>query len=198
MLTGMRFGGNFADYRIIIVDHSFDNVLAEYGEDFPIHQIGMDYFPNFSDVGIISGTQLYYTSPSEYKIVLFDNNLAKSKIIKKTHPKMYVPQYVNGFYSDFNGIENIGMVNGNYIVGVSYSNAAEIPLFKQKMEFANFVDNENESSYQLDIFDGDFQFLTSVEIPPGRRLADIDSKGRLYFIENDPFPRLIRCTIKAE
>jgi hypothetical protein len=198
MLTGMRFGGNFADYRIIIVDHSFDNVLAEFREDFPIHQIGMEYFPNFSDVGIVSGTQLYYTSPAEYKIVLFDHNLTKSRIIKKTHPKMFVPQYVKGFFSDFNGIENMGMVNGNYIVGVSYSNATEIPLFKQKMELFNFVDNENESSYQLDIFDSDFQFLTSVKIPPERRLADIDSKGKLYFIENDPFPRIIRCVLKKE
>jgi len=198
MLTGMRFGGDFADYRIIIVDHSFENILAEYGEDFPIYQIGMDYFPNFSDVWIISGSQLYYTSPSEYKIVLFDKSLAKSKIIKKSHPKMFVPQYVRGFYSDFNGIENMGMVSGNYIVGVSYSNTAEIPLFKQKMEFINFVDNEKELCYQLDIFDGNFQFLTSVEIPPERRLAGIDSEGRLYFIENDPFPRLIRYVLKTE
>jgi hypothetical protein len=153
----------------------------------------MDYFPNFSDVGIISGTQLYYTSPSEYKIVLFDKSLAKSKIIKKSHPKMFKPQYVKGFYSDFNGIENIGMVNGNHIAGVSYSDATDIPLFKQKIDFFNFVDNEIESRYQLDIFDGDFRFLTSVDIPPERRLAGIDSKGRLYFIENEPFPRLIRC-----
>lgn len=198
VLSGMRFGGDFADYRIIVVDHSFDNVLAEYGEDFSIHQIGMEYFPNFSDVGIFSGTQLYYTSPSEYKIVIFDRNLAKSKIIKKTHPKMFVPQYVKGFYSDFNGIENMGMVSGNYIVGVSYCRATEIPLFKQKMELINFVDNERELNYQLDIFDGDFRFLTSVKIPPERRLAGIDSKGKLYFIENDPFPRIIRCVLKTE
>ena len=195
MLAGMRFGGDFADYRIIVVDHSSENVIAEYGEDFPIHSVGMEYFPNFSDVGIISGTRLYYSSPSEYKIVLFDKNLAKNKIIKKTHPKMFVPQYVNGFYSDFNGVENMVKVNGNYIVGVSYTNTKEIPLFQQKLELVNFVDNEKKSSYQLDIFDDDFQFLTSMKIPPERRLAGADSKGRLYFIENEPFPRLIRCRL---
>ena len=198
MLTGMRFGGDFADYRILVVDHTFENVIAEYGEDFPIHKTGMDYFPNFSDVGIVSGTQLYYTSPSEYKIVLFDGNLHKSKIIKKSHPKMFVPQYVKGFYSDFNGIENMGMVNGYHIVGVSYSDTTDIPLFEQKMDFFNFVDNENEMRYQLDIFDGDFRFLTSVDIPPERRLGGIDSKGRLYFIENEPFPRLIRCLLDMD
>jgi len=122
MLAGMRFGGDFADYRIIVVDHSLENVIVEFKEDFPIHSVGMEYFPNFSDVGIISGSQLYYTSPSAYKIVLFDENLTKRKIIKKTHPKMFAPQYVNGFYSDFNGIENMAIVNGNYVVGVSYSN----------------------------------------------------------------------------
>ena len=198
MISGMRFGGNFADYRIIVVDHSFENIIAEYGEDIPIHSVGMDYFPNFADVGIISGTQLYCTSPSAYKIVLLDKNLKKRKIIKKSHPKMFAPQYVHGFYSDFNGIENVVTVNGNYIVGVSYTNAKEIPLFQQKMELVNFVDNEKKARYQLDIFDGDFQFLKSVEIPPERRLAGIDNKGRLYFIENDPFPRLIRCVLKTE
>jgi hypothetical protein len=195
ILTGMRFGGNFADYRIIVVDHSFDDVLAEYGEDFPIHQTGLDYYPNFSDVGVISGSRLYYTSPSEYKIVLFDKNLTKSIIVKKSAPKMFVPQYVRGFYSDFNGIENMGEVNGNYIVGVSYCTANEIPLFQQKMELIDFVENERESKYQLDIFDGEFQFLSSIEIPPERRLGGVDSKGRVYFIENEPFPRLIRCRL---
>jgi hypothetical protein len=195
MLTGMRFGGNFADYRIIVVDHSFDEVIDEMGEDFPIHQTGMDYFPNFSDVGIVSDSQLFYTSPSEYKIVLFDKKLVKNKIIKKSHPKMFVPQYVKGFYSDFNGIEQLGMVDGNYVAGISYTDVTNIPLFKEKMEFIHFVENEKKSSYQLDIFDGHFQFLTSVKIPPERRLGGIDRKGRLYFIENEPFPRLIRCRL---
>lgn len=197
MLSGMRFGGDFADYRIIVVDHSLENVIAEYGEDFPIHSVGMDYFPNFADVGIVSGIQLYCTSPSAYKIVLLDKNLNKSKIIEKSHPRMFTPQYVHGFYSDFNGIENMAQVNGNYVVGVFYTNAKEIPLFQQKMELVNFVDNEKEMNYQLDFFDSDFQFLTSVKIPPERRLAGADSKGRLYFIENDPFPRIIRCVLKT-
>jgi len=48
-----------------------------------------------------------------------------------------------GFYSDFNGIENMAKVNGNYVVGV-------------------------------------------------------DGKGRLYFIENDPFPRIIRCALEIK
>jgi hypothetical protein len=195
MLTGMRFGGDFADYRIIVVDRSFENVLAEYGEDFPIHQIGMEYFPNFSDVGIISGSQMYYTSPSEYKIVLFDRNLAKSKIIKKSYPKMYMPQYVRGLYVDFNGIENIVKVDENYVVGISYSLGKDIPLYEQKIDLANYLDNEMKLAYQLDIFNDKFQFLTSIKIPSERRLGGIDSKGRLYLIENEPFPRLIRCRL---
>ena len=192
VLSGMRFGGNFADYRIILADNSFENILAECGEDFPIHSVGMDYYPNFSDVGIISGAQLYYTSPSAYEIVLLDNNLKKSKIIKKSDPRMFTPQYVRGFYSDFNGIENIARVNGNYVVGISYTKAKEIPLCKEKIELIDFVDNQKELGYQLDIFDSDFRFLGSLKIPPKRRLAGADSEGRLYFIENEPFPRLLR------
>jgi hypothetical protein len=66
------------------------------------------------------------------------------------------------------------------------------------MELVNFVDNEKELGYQMDIFDSDFQLLASVKIPPERRLGGVDSKGRLYFIENDPFPRIIRCVLKTE
>jgi hypothetical protein len=197
-LSGMRFGGDFADYRIILVDHAFENVIAECGEDFPVHSVGMDMFPDFSDVRILSGVQLYYTSPSEYKIVLLDNNLNKIKIIEKSHPRMFPPQYVRGFYADFNGIENISRVNGNYVAGVSYTNSEEIPQFQQKMDFANFVDNEKEAGYQLDLFDIGFRFLASTKIPSERRLSGADSKGRLYFIENEPFPRLIRCRLITE
>jgi len=197
-LSGMRFGGNFADYRIILVDHAFENVIAECGEDFPVHSVGMDMFPNFSDVRILSGIQLYYTSPSEYKIVLLDKNLNKSKVIKKSHPRMFAPQYVRGFYVDFNNIENIAKVNGYYIAGVSYTNADEIPLFQEKMDLVNFVDNVKEAGCQLDFFDEDFRFLASVKIPSERRLAGADGKGRLYFIENEPYPRLIRCRLIAE
>jgi hypothetical protein len=195
VLTGMRFGGNFADHRIMVVDHAFEEVLAEYGEDFPIHGIGMEYHPSFSDVGIISETQLYYTSPSEYKIVLFDKNLARDKIIKKSHPKMFAPQYVSGLYVDFNAIENMGKLGDYYIAGISHTLDEDIPLFQQKMELANYLDKEMKLGYQLDIFDGEFQFLASIEIPSERRLGGIDSQGRIYFIENEPFPRLIRCRL---
>jgi hypothetical protein len=198
VLTARRYGGNFADYRIMVVDHTFENVIAELKEDFPIHSLGMEMIPGFSDVGVISGMDLYYSSPSAYKIVLFDKNLAKYKIIQKSHPKMFSPQYVHGFYSDFNAIENLSMVNGKYIVGVSFTQTKDIPLFEQKLDLVNFVDKERRSGYQLDIFNSDFQFLKSVAVPAERRLAGIDSKGRLYFIENEPFPRIIRCAIELD
>ena len=198
VLSGMRFGGNFADYRIITVDHAFENVLAECGEEFPVHSVGMDIFPNFSDVRILSGVQLYYTSPSEYKIVLLDKNLNRHSIIKKSHPRMFTPQYVRGFYADFNSIESITKVNGYYVAGVFYTDTEEIPLFQEKRDLGNFMDNVKEAGYQLDFFDDDFRFLTSAKIPSERRLAGADGKGRLYFIENEPYPRLIRCRMIME
>jgi hypothetical protein len=198
VLTAMRYGGNFSDFRIMVVDPSFDDVIAEFKENFPIHCLGIEMTPGFSDVGIISGSDLYYTSPSAYEIVLYDKDLTKKKIIKKSHPRMFPPQYVNGFYSDFNTIENLAKVDGKYIVGVSYTQAKEIPLFQQKLDLVNFVEKELRSGYQLDIFNSDFQFLKSVAIPSKKRLAGIDSKGRLYFIENDPFPRIVRCKLAFE
>ena len=198
ILSGMRFGGDFADYRIITVDHALENVIAECGEDFPAHTVGMDMSPDFSDVCILSGDQLCYTSPSEYKIVLLDKNLNKSKIIEKSYPRMFPPQYVRGFYADFNGIENVARVNGNYVAGVSFTKAKEIPLFQEKKDLVNFVENEKATGCQLDLFDSEFRFLASVKVPSRRRLGGADSQGRLYFIENEPFPQLIRCRLITE
>lgn len=195
VLTARRFGGNFADFRILVVDHSFNEIVAEFKENFPIHSLGLDMTPGFSDVGVLSGNELFYTSPSAYEIVLFDKNLTENKIIKKSRPRMFPPQYVHGFYSDFNALENLTKVDGKYIVGVSYTQTRDIPLFQEKSDLVNFVDNERRTGCQLDIFDSDFQYLTSVAIPPQRQLAGTDSKDRLYFIENDPFPRLIRCSL---
>jgi hypothetical protein len=55
-----------------------------------------------------------------------------------------------------------------------------------------------KTPYQIDFYDKDFQFLKSVDIPDNRRLRGIDSSERVYFIENEPFPRIIRSRVTVK
>ncbi|MFC2142621.1 protein kinase, partial [Acidobacteriota bacterium] len=142
------------------------------------------------------------TSPSEYKIVIFDTDLNKYLTIQKNHPQMFIPQYVQGFYADFNTIETLLALKDMYVVGVQSTQVKNIPRFNTKREFIEFTHTPDlrewdlEKAYQLDFYDKDFRFLGCVEIPKNRRLAGKDSKNRLYFIEQEPYPRIVCCRLE--
>ena len=114
---------------------------------------------------------------------------------------MFEPNYVEGFYVDFNTIETLMSIEDRYIVGVQSTLIKEIPRFKEKRELIEFVYAPDLSTwqlktvYQLDLYNKDFQFLGYIEIPEKMRLAGKDSQDRVYFIENDPFPRIVRSQI---
>jgi len=152
-------------YKIIITDFSFRKVIAEAVVEFPSHTVGIEWAPCFSDVGVIQGERIYYTSPSAYEIVLLDPNLKRSLTVKKSHPRMFIPQYVQGFYSDFNAIESLLDVGEMYIVGVESTKIKKIPRFKTKREFIEFTHTPDlmewnlEKAYQIDFFNPDFKFL---------------------------------------
>lgn len=203
-LAGRVIGRDKIDQKIIIVNHSFKNIISETQVNFPIHSVGMEVAPPFSDVGIINGSQLYYCSPSEYKVIITNENLVEQKILLKSHPKMFIPQYVSGAYFDFNSIKPLIKFNNMYIIGISYPDLDKIPLFYDKIKLGEFYWGDMskgslkcriKSINQLDLFNTDFQFLISIPLPPDRYLADVDSQNRLYFIEKEPVPRIIRCNL---
>jgi len=189
-------------YKIMVTDFSFQKVLAEAAVEFPSHTVGIEWAPCPSDIGVIQGERVYCTSPSAYEISLLDPNLNRSLIVKKSHPRMFIPQYVQGFYADFNAIETLLALDALYVVGVQSTPIKNIPRFKTKREFIEFTHTPDlrewklEKSYQLDFFNPDFTYLGRIEIPSNRRLAGKDSQGRLYFIEQEPYPRILRCKIQ--
>jgi hypothetical protein len=201
VLTARTMGDNSTGYKIIVTDFSFENVIAEKTVEFPSHTVGIKWAPKFSDVGIISGDKIYYTSPSAYEIVVLDADLNTTLTVQKSHPRTFIPQYVQGFYADFNTIETLLKLDDIFVVGVASTPIKNIPRFKTKREFLEFTHTPDlrewdlESAYQLDFFNKDFKFLGCVEIPKQRRLVAKDSKNRLYFIEQEPYPRVVRCKI---
>jgi len=186
-------------YKIMVTDSSFQKVFAEAVVEFPSHTVGLEWAPCPSDVGVIQGERVYYTSPSAYEIVLLDYNLNQSLIVKKSHPRMFIPQYVQGFYADFNTVETLLALDALFVVGVQSTPVKKIPRFKTKRELIEFTHTPDlrewnlEKSYQLDFFNPDFKFLGRIEIPANRRLAGKDSQGRLYFIEQEPYPCIVCC-----
>jgi len=58
---------------------------------------------------------------------------------------------------------------------------------------------ENESdivlSYSLAFFNIDGKFLCSYKLPDSTKLLFIDSENKLYFMTNDPFPKVIRSSV---
>jgi hypothetical protein len=201
VLTARIIGEQSTTFNIIIADFSLQKVKAEMAVEFPAHTVGIKWAPRFSDVGIVSGKKIYYTSPSDYEIVILDPGLKKLLTIKKSHPQMFIPQYVQGFYADFNTIESLLELNNLFVVGVQSTPIKKIPHFKTKQEFIEFTHTPDLRSWdldkvsQLDFFNQDFKFLGKVEIPKQRHLAGKDSKNRLYFYEQEPYPRVVRCYI---
>jgi 6-bladed beta-propeller len=62
------------------------------------------------------------------------------------------------------------------------------------------VEKIGETKYRsenfLDFFNEKGQYLGSRALPEARTLEAIDSEGRFYFLQQEPFPRVIRSTLK--
>jgi len=56
--------------------------------------------------------------------------------------------------------------------------------------------NEEECTYKrvLDFFNEKGQFLGTYNLPQSTRLALIDSENKFYFVQSEPYPRIIRST----
>ena len=204
VLTARIIGDRSGKHKIIVTPPNLKKVIAEIEENFDVYSVGAEISPNFSDVGILFEDLIYYSSPSEYTITVLNPEFEKQRIVTKSFPQMFPPHYVRGFYVDFNTIETLMPWEDKFVVGIQNTQVKNIPQFNKKRELIEFVYKENlkewrlKTAYQLDFFDSDFQFLGTVHIPGKRRLAGQDSLNRFYFIENEPFPRIIRSRIRIE
>jgi len=64
------------------------------------------------------------------------------------------------------------------------------------------VEKKDEKKYDiqkfLEFFNSEGQFLKRIELPQGRELTAINSQENLYFIQTDPFPKIIRFSLKIQ
>jgi len=63
----------------------------------------------------------------------------------------------------------------------------------------NIVEQKSEEEYEseksLDFFNKKGHFLGTYKMPENQTLAAIDSKGMFYFIQWDPYPKVIRLKL---
>jgi len=69
-------------------------------------------------------------------------------------------------------------------------------LDEMMVNLVSLVEKKNEDKYEfkrfLDFFNQKWQYLGSYKMPEGRTLAAIDSEGNYYFIQWEPYPKVIR------
>lgn len=130
------------------------------------------------------GTRIYLSLPSVYEIREYDlDGLLLRKIkrdIALKPPEIDV--FEKGFSARF--YDRSGpcySYRGNMLIN-------ELFLAEKK--------NEEEYTYKrvLDFFNEKGQFLGTYNLPQSTRLALIDSENKFYFVQSEPYPRIIRST----
>ena len=77
-------------------------------------------------------------------------------------------------------------------------------LYKKKMLLNTFMlfernaQSEVELNVFLDFFNEKEQFLGSYKLPEHTRLKAIDHENHFYFVQEDPFPRIVRSILEIK
>jgi hypothetical protein len=136
------------------------------------------------------GDKIYLSLPDQYELREYDlegNLIAKIKRNIKLKPPNI----------------KITNVRGSTRVSV-YPSDCSGPCYKvgQKhlINCLRLVEKKDEKKYDtkklLEFFNTEGQFLKRIELSEGRELNFIDSQENFYFIQTDPFPKIIRSTLK--
>ncbi len=138
------------------------------------------------------GNKIYFSLPDQYEIRTYDleGNLM-SKI--KRNSKLKPPDI------------KVTNIKGSMRVTVGPSDCSG-PCFvvpqKYLINSLRLVEKKDEKKYDikhfLEFFNSEGQFLRRVELPGGRELVTIDSQENFYFIQTDPFPKVIRTSLKID
>lgn len=131
--------------------------------------------------------EIYLSLPDRYEIRKYD---ISGNLLKKTQRDIkFKPP-------------NIKVMSGGMGVSVRPSDSSGPCFFYQKEFLINCrykVEKISEIEYFieqfLDFFNQKDQFLGSVKLPQDYSLGTIDSEGKFYFIQRDPFPRIIRSRL---
>jgi hypothetical protein len=138
----------------------------------------------------IMDNKIYLSVPDQYEIREYDIEGKMLRRIKRDI-KLKPP--------------NIKVSQGGRGVSV-YPSDSSGPCYLYKDEYIincltlveKISDTEYESERLLDFFNEKGQYLGSYALPDAYTLKAIDSEEKFYFIQWNPFPRIIRSTLKLE
>jgi len=138
------------------------------------------------------GDKIYLSLPDQYEIREYDlegNLIAKIKRNIKLKPPNI----------------KITNISGSTRVSV-YPSDCSGPCYKVGQKYLinclRLAEKNDEKKYDtkklIEFFNTEGQYLRRIELPEGRELTAIDSQKNLYFIQTDPFPKVIRASLKLD
>jgi hypothetical protein len=170
------------------------SIEGELLEKFPDEYRYGPKLPSWSGGGYGGGFRflegkIYMTLPDKYEIREYD---FEGKLLGKIKRDFELkPPEVRMIRSD------MGMMMASNVIGPCF-------LYKNKM-FLNMLllvkrkaEEEVEIHLFLDFFNEKGQFLGSYKLPEETKLYAIDHENYLYFVQKEPFPRVIRSTLNID
>ena len=168
----------------------FHSKEGEFLKNFPDEY---RYGPKFSFGGgawyggefKLNDNKLYLSLPGDYEIREYD---LEGKILGKFRRDLKVKQ------PEIEIKENSIIFHSSDVSGPCF-------FYKNEMmiNILNTVEKKDEKKYELkkfmDFFNQKRQFLGTYQLPENQTLAAIDSEGHFYFIQWDPYPKVIRSKL---
>ncbi len=204
-LRTVKFIGRFLYFKILPDGRFLFNtwVRGELGVEAEYHSMNGQklkkfpdeyrYGPKLSGGGVSYGgefklfdNKLFLSLPGTYEIREYDlegNTLRKIRRDFKIKPP------------------NIKFTDKGFLAGPSdVSGPCFLTPEKMLVNMLSIVEQKSEHEYVselfLDFFNKKGQFLGTYKMPEDQTLAAIDSKGMFYFIQWDPYPKVIRLELK--
>ena len=176
--------GCYSDGNLIVMGdldsqlfHIYDRkgrLLRSFGEHFQVPRNLQEFeFPTVKypqEFYVSPSGRVYVYNPHRYEISVYKNE-EKEKRIRGENRAFWPVAVKNGREVTLTGLR----------------------IFEAEDRLFAFISSHGEMPHQLDVFQNDRQ-VASLDIEGYARA--MDSEGRIYFSEEEPFPRIVRYLIK--
>jgi len=135
---------------------------------------------------VLNDGNIYLATPHPYEIWQFNTTgTLRRKIIKED--KRLVPPKIERFGEKGISIFDYGQAGFCYYSPKGY--------LVNNCSWPASDENLLKKQRNLDFFDTDGRYLKSVVVNPNEKLTAIDPDNRFYFLQNEPFPAIIRRSV---
>lgn len=175
---------NYTGLAAAISSNEFE-MIKEFPVDYP-------YGPKISGWGDIGGdiqwiqNAVYMVLPDKYEIRKYDLNGKLLQKIKRDFK--FEPPEVKRRGGGFR-------ISRKNRMGLCFFDQKRGCLINQFFQIIGENEPDIEIVFYLDFFNDGGKFLGSFKLPGPRRLMAIDSDGKYYFVNYDPFPGVIRSSL---